>query len=147
MFTRSPDFNISTKQRKLKEVPRSKRKGLRIIHHFICTTALFPFLGNESLLQFPLMSQHRQQTHRRSTGPGRGHGFRLRAGVQTEHCPGPLRSRQPRSYFSVIPRRVTRQRASQRATQTEVAERVAGSAALDCTEGRRPVQEALVLLR
>ena len=61
MFTRSPDFNISTKQRKLKEVPRSKRKGLRIIHHFICTTALFPFLGNESLLQFPLMSQHRQQ--------------------------------------------------------------------------------------
>lgn len=50
----------------------------------------------------------------------------------------------------MIPRRVARQRASQRATggtQTEVAERVAGSAALDCTEGRRPVQEALVLLR
>lgn len=50
----------------------------------------------------------------------------------------------------MIPRRVAGQRASQRATggtQTEVAERVAGSAALDCTEGRRPVQEALVLLR
>lgn len=50
----------------------------------------------------------------------------------------------------MVPGRVARQRASQgapRGTQAEVAERVAGGAALDRTEGRRPAQEARVVRR
>lgn len=82
-----------------------------------------------------------------------GRTWSLRFNIIVEHFLGllGLGSFPTQALIQLLqPRWVAGQWAPQRATgraQTEVAERVARSAALDCTEGRRPVQEALVLLR
>lgn len=43
----------------------------------------------------PAVAAQRADSTEEALVPGRGHGLRLGARVQTEHCPGPLGSRQP----------------------------------------------------